>query len=584
MNNSLHKVEERLTYLYSLKSRLVPKVKEWQDKYHWTYKDNVDPYQSAYRTNTIFSIINAKKAEILAWTQEYDFIPMDDDALKNNKLIKYIWDYEWLNSRTDKFIEQAVHSALMNGDWYLYEWTRKIIRNIKVPTENTDGTISFFEQEIVDYDGIYSEYIPWENIFHDWTDISDANEVVWIKHWDRQSFINTFWLNKNYKNVNESLPIGKYYYIWENGNIDVKGNMESDSVVSEIRYYNKSKDEMIILANGVEIYSSPIPYKHKELPFCQFSDYKIDGRPYSMGEYELLEWDEKFKDALRSLYIDILKAQMWFTVISPDADFDEATVEIGVRSFARVDPKDISHFTPSIWTNNILQAEEKADNDIIIKSGIDFRSQALGQQETATKVQAKAQSARKRINLMLKINGFNFFERLARLRMANLQLIYWNTRKKVSIKGGNIDGNGNFEPLSSGFWLYTTQPEHMKGKFNVIPITDSILWTATARDKASLLEFSQIVGNMMWEDGKPIINTQRLVEEISRRYGIDYEKLTAKNTLNKSAEDILKEVDMEDNWTPVGSELDPNYIPPAQRSWAKSAVPVLGSIAANNDM
>jgi len=77
-----------------------------------------------------------------------------------------------------------------------------------------------------------------------------------------------------------------------------------------MRYYNKSRDEMIILANGKEVYNTPIPFAHKELPFCPYLDYRVDSRFWGMGEYELLEEDELFADALRSLDIDVVRAQM----------------------------------------------------------------------------------------------------------------------------------------------------------------------------------------------------------------------------------------------------------------------------------
>jgi hypothetical protein len=76
----------------------------------------MDKYKSNYATNTIFSIINAKASEILTGIQEYDFIPLDDEALKNVKAVKKIWEYEWLNSKTDKQLANVVYSSLKKGD------------------------------------------------------------------------------------------------------------------------------------------------------------------------------------------------------------------------------------------------------------------------------------------------------------------------------------------------------------------------------------------------------------------------------------------------------------------------------------
>lgn len=586
MEKTLHKVENRLTLLHSYKAELISKARDWDKKYLGQLTWTADPYKSNFNTNTIFSIVNAKAAEILTGIQEYDFIPLDDDWFRNVKAIKKIWEYEWLSSKTDKQLSQVIYSSLKKWDWFMYEWLRRITRKIKNPSIAEDWTIIFKEEEIVDYDWIYCEYIPWENIYFDGDNIDNSNEAIWIKHWDRQAFIDSFSSNPNYYKVNDELPIGKFYYIWDNSSISVNWDLNNENIISELRYYNKSRDEFIVLANGVEVCNMPIPYKHKELPFCKFEDYKVDNRFYSMWEYELLEKDEAYKDALRALSIDVIKAQFWFTVISPDADFDEATIEIGTNSFARIDPRDISHFSPSINASSIQNAEAVVDNDIIIKSWIDFRSNVLWAGETATKTAAKQQSARKRVNLNLKLNGYSFFERLARLRMSNLQLIYSSSVKKIPIKWWSINAKWVFKPLNGWYWTFTVKPEFIKWNFNIIPITESILWISNEREKNKLLEFAQIAWNMMWLDGKPIINPVNLVEELSKRFGVDYEKLTAKWLNNKSAEDIIKEAENMANWTISDSTnpQSPDYIPAEQRSWAMRNVPILGSSAAPSVM
>lgn len=573
---SLHEVETRLVFLYWLKAELIPKQRERKKNYIWQSSIPKDPYKSNYKSNTIFSIINAKLAELLTWLQEYDFIPQDGDAMKNVRLIKNIWNYEWIKSKTDKMLAKVASSSLISWDWFAYEWTRKIRRKIQVPKENIDWTISFKEEKILEYSWIYSEYIPWENIYFDWDDIDNSNEVVWIKYWDRKAFINTFGDNPNYSNVNESLPIGKYYYIAasDDCNLEYRTTNDSDNIISELRYYNKSKDKFIILANWIEVYNSYNPYKHKELPFLKMEDYPIDWRFYSMWDFELLKDDEAYKDALRALNIDIIKAQMWFTVVDPDADFDEATVEIWTNKFARVNPKDIGHYSPNINAQNVIQAELKADDDLIIKGWMDYKSQLLWPSETATKTAARTASAKKRINLNLKLNAYSFFERLARLRMSNLQLLYSTGENTIPNKWWSIK-NWVLTP-DAWYWLFTVRPEDVKWKFNVIPITESILWVSTERSKAKLMEFSQIALTTMWEDGKPVINWAKLIEQLARKLDIDFEALTEKDLWNKTPEDLIKEIDMEDEGQEPQWTNGENYVPPEQRSQTNAKIGWIG--------
>ena len=569
MSKELHYVEERLTYLNTLKKELIPQYRKWIEKYRWAVEEK-DPYQTNYASNVVFSVIQAKMAELLSWIQEYDFIPLSDEAYMRINLLKEIWKYEWLKTNTDKHLWEAFLSALIAWDGYLYEWMRRIKRKIKVPKEDVDWKITFEEQEIVEREWIYMEYIPWENFYHDWRTIWEANEAIWIKNWDRVEYIKSFENNPNYKNVNEELPIWRYYYNWEKGDLILSPVINDENVVTELCYYNKSKDELIKIVNWIEVYNWCIPYKHKELPFLQYFDYPLYDRACNMGEYELLEKDADMKDALRGLFIDTIKAQTWFTAISPDADFDDTSIELWVNKFARVEPDAIRHFSPNVSTNWFREAEMKVDDDIIIKSWIDFKSQILWASETATKVQAKTQSARKRINLNLKLNSYNFFERLGRLRMANIQSFYWTEAKQIPVKGRNINSEW-VQSLCKGFWLYTVTPDHVKWKFNIIPITDSILWASSEREKARILEFAQIAPNFVGADWKPFINMESLIKQITMKLWLDYEELSSSSVNTKSAEEEIRELDMIDDWiTPWGME-DPNYIPPEQRSGAKNA-------------
>lgn len=565
----LHKVEERLTYLFSIKSPLAKQQLDWKKNYIWVETEELDPYKSNFNSNLAFTIINAKASEILSWIQEYDFIPLNNEAQRNVLFVKKIWEYEWLNSWTDKEIAKAIYSWLKYWDWFIYEGTRRIDRKIKNPIkEKGSWKIVHEVEKITVKDWIHIEYIPWENLFYDWYDIDDANEAIWLKYWDRDTFLNTFWEDPNYKNVSESIPTGRYY--WVQGDTLKLRPDNNDRVISELRYYNKAKDELIILANWIEVYNWIIPYKHKELPFAVFSDYHLEDRTYNAWEYEILQSDIKYKDALRALNIDVIKAQFWFTAISPEADFDEGTIEIGTNSFARIDPQDISHFSPNISANNVIQAETQADNDIIIKSWIDFKSQTLTSNETATKVQSKLESARKRINLNLKLNWYTFFARLARLRLANLQFEYSFDNKKIPIKWLDINSKGVATPVNWGYWLFTVKPELTKGAFNVIPITDSILWISWEKEKNKLLEFYQLVWPVTWEDWKPVINPKKAVEQLSRKFGVDYEELTQATSSYQDPEQILSKLKWQSNWVPSSTEdpSNPNFIPPEQRSGA----------------
>lgn len=571
-----HSVEERLIILRSIKNKdwLVDAQKIWRqnNKARRVYDRPSD--KSDYMTNIGFTVKTAKDAELLAGLQEYSFIPLDDAARGNVGPVKLNWKYWWLMSKTDKMLSKVIPEATAFGTGIVYEATKTIRKKIKEPIRHPDGSISYKEKIVVDYDGIWTEQIPWENFFIDGTDIDNSNEVVWIKYWDRNEFLKEHELHPDYKNLN-AVPVGKWFTVVE-GEVDNKYNQDNENIITEMRYYNKSNDQMIVLANGKEVLNTPIPFTHKELPFCLFYDYEVIDRIWGMGEYELLQEDIEYRDALRSLSIDVIKAQMGTTMIDESVDIDETTFELGTNTYTRVsDVNLVKFYSPGVSTASIDNAELKVDNDIIAKTGIDFKAQQLSPQETATRTTAKTESGKKKINLNLKINGYSFFERLARLRMANIQLIHSVWSKTIFVEGQDIDANGVSTPLNGGYGSFTVNPWMVKGQFNIVPITESILGISEERDLEHMLRFAEVAGNIVDSSGQPVIQGEKLVKAITERFGFDFDMLTSASSQQQSPEAIINELEAESK----GTSIDPNdpnsanFIPAEQRSWAKTQVP-----------
>lgn len=573
-----HQVEDRLTILRAIKNKdwLVDAQKIWRENNKARRVLERPADKSDYMTNIWFTVKTAKDAELLAGVQEYDFIPLDGAARTNVAPFKLNWNYWWLMSKTDKALSKCIPEATAFGTGVWYESLKTIKKKIKEPTRHADWSVTYKEKIVTDYDGIWCEYIPWENFFIDGNDIDNSNEVVWIKYWDRNEYIKEHELHPDYKNLG-SIPVGKWYTVVE-GEVDNKYDQENENIITEMRYYNKSNDQMIILANWVEVLNTPIPFTHKELPFCLFYDYEVLDRIWGMGEYELLAEDIEYRDALRSLSIDVIKAQMGTTMIDETVDIDETTFELWTNTYTRVsDLNWVKFYSPNVSTNSIDNAELKVDNDIISKTGIDFKAQQLSPQETATRTEAKTESGKKKINLNLKINGYSFFERLARLRTANIQLLHSTGKKEIFVKGMDIDKNGVSSPINGWYGSFTVEPGMVKGQFNVIPITESILWISEEREKAQILEYAQVAWNIVDASGQPVVQWEKLVKAITERFGLDFDMLTSANTQQQSPEQIINELESEDR----GTSIDPsdpnsaNFIPPNQRSWAKQNVPTI---------
>lgn len=209
--------------------------------------------------------------------------------------------------------------------------------------------------------------------------------------------------------------------------------------VSVLRYWNKYKDEYVVLANGEWINpyrggKMPIPSPSKDIPLVPFTDNYLENDIYCLGEFDISERSRSLKDAARSLAIEVVKAQGGIITIDPDSEFDDAVMELGIRKYARVEKDAFGFFAPNINASTIQYIESKVDEDIIVETGVDFRSQISSAAVTATQTQGKIQSQRKRISQMLKYNAYTFYERLARLRLSNMEYYYKDKSRTVPVE------------------------------------------------------------------------------------------------------------------------------------------------------
>ena len=93
LQSPLHYVDERLLILKALKQEdeVEENVKDWRQMAKVQRTQDVSLDKSDFATNVGFSVKTAKDAELLAGVQEYNFIPLSDEARKKVELLKRIW-------------------------------------------------------------------------------------------------------------------------------------------------------------------------------------------------------------------------------------------------------------------------------------------------------------------------------------------------------------------------------------------------------------------------------------------------------------------------------------------------------------
>lgn len=587
-------IHQRLWYMMTLKQHRYWKYLQVRNEYKQIKSNSRDNDESNYGMNTWFALVNTKVSEVLENFPEWSFLPLDDDARANVKAKKLLWDHLWLTSRTDDAVSKIVFDAMKYGTWWGMEYIKTEGREVSVPSM-VNGALSFKKELIKDYDDVCLEHIPWDNVYVNNTTLENSTEAIILRHWERDEFISKFSVNPLFSWVSEdNIPLGKRYYNLAQSNLVDEKNYtivfnpsseptELSNIVSVLSYYNKSRDQYIVIANGVWINplpwdeKMPIPFAHKQIPLVSFTDHYIEDDAYGMGEFDITEGSRALKNSVRSLGIEVIKAQFWFTTVSPTADFDEATIQIGLRNFARVDKEDIGFYAPNINGASLQAMEQKIDEDIIIETGIDFKSQLVSHKTTATQAGEKTKSAQRRINLCLKINAFNFFERLGRLRMSNIEFYYDGKPLEISVKGMNISAEGNVESVNGGYGTFILKPQYTKGKTKIIPIVESLINDSSERDKANYIDFVQFVANMKDAQGAPVIDPRALIEAWRgiMDKSIDIDKLLENKPTAKSPDKVLEEAWLNDTAENAMQPAEQGgwYVPPAQRSWAPVIMP-----------
>ena len=558
-----HKVEERLVKLKSLKDKyeLTEKWKIWRDKVNMI-EQNESTGENDFRTQISATVKRQKDAELSANMPEFSFIPMSDDAQPLRRIISEAWKYHWIASNSDRVVSKVVKSSTTYGTWIMYEWIKHTIKKEKVPFIKTvmveweEVRTIDYETKIVQNSGVFAERIPFLNFFVNGTDIENSTEAIVVRFYSKDEYISQMEYNPMYKNISKVRESSKdYAYTSEMDGADVMEDGNSENVITELSYYNSANDEYIVVANWIEVVSSPIPYSHKELPFCIYYDNEGEDRFWGIWELELLAEDEKSKNEYRSQTIKAVKASIWFLLWERWADIEVQDMNFGIWEYYETDDIEwIKHFAPNTPVWAISELEAKVDNDIVAKSWVDHKSLHLTPNESATKTANKQASTRKRINLNIRDNGFGFFRRLWMLRIKNIQQLHEMEPRRIPIEWGSINNEWEFIPDdANSFGSALIGHKFTKWEFLVMPITDTMLWDNKQRRKENLNNFLQIVWNMV-ENPDSIIKWKQAVKIACQEYGYDFEKLTETSESSQSPEKIVEDIFNEwwAEWKPQG--------------------------------
>jgi len=182
----------------------------------------------------------------------YEYSEVKDNASKN-----YI--FETLECST-------------KGTVISYEGYKSQYRKIKevVEYDPLTGEISYREKEIKEFNGCYSEICNLTDFFI-WNayepDIQKQARLIWRKRMPLDEFRFEY---AKYKNVDRVKPANELTWDELRGFFDEDWTAELEAGIVEVLYcFEKSLDEMVIIANGIPLQDGPFPWAHKQYPFAK---------------------------------------------------------------------------------------------------------------------------------------------------------------------------------------------------------------------------------------------------------------------------------------------------------------------------
>lgn len=371
------------------------------------------------------SVIEAQMAELVQQELKPWVIARGAEDESKATVMNAILDYTWDIAKSDVAMCDIIKDALIFGTGIGQEYYWRQPRTVK-GAKKKDG--EYEEHKVIEYDNCYLEPVKLEDFFVDeraraFSGPFAANDCVRRYIMD----INDF---KNFFSGKEWDPLGNAKFVKPGGDTNYyefykpPERASHEHEVEVIWYYNKSRDQLNILANDVVVKMGPLPNKHKQLPFVRVIDVKRPYQFYGKGEAELMDSLQDETNILRRMtidrnHMDIDKAFLvgdTFTMEDEDTGVEPHKF---IQAGDNAKPLEYSDIPASVY-----KTLEMLRDDTIRATGMDERQQSVSSAGTATEAAILKEATLKRLNLKIWGIKNDTLVDLGRLRVANIMQYY----------------------------------------------------------------------------------------------------------------------------------------------------------------
>lgn len=385
---------------------------------------------------------------------EIELIAQSDEDRPKTVILEEVMQYAWEKANGDIERYHFILDACRYGTGIWKEYFRTDTRTIKdiKSWDPTTEKIVYETREIEDYNDVYGKAIDLRMFYVDQmaTSMDDARDCFERMILSEESFRQLYPVKK-YPNAKYVIPGG--YFL---GEFDDERTQEifpeiGEDEIEVVEYWNKIKDERHIVANGTLLTPkvSPIPYKHKQLPYARLVFFPRDRQHfYGLGIAEILEHHQAGRDTVWNIMIDRMKLALNKPLfVSPGTDLtDEDMViypgkvtEVPEPSTSvlemRIDPPDNQSF-------NII---EKIDQEAKYLIGADDPLFGVKTGGTATENAIAKESSLKKMKVFIRNLEAESMTRIGRLRFSNIQQLY-----SIPVRIKKIVGKTRLGQFTSG--------------------------------------------------------------------------------------------------------------------------------------
>lgn len=458
-------IKYRLNRMSDAKSVLQTKFQLSKQMYevfekHLTEGEN---WNQAYRFPETFGAIQRKYADLLEALPEVKIRGTKPKAKDFAVASQATYEQYEKQTNTEHEKARAIFDALIYGTGIVQEmywkWNQKIIPVV-------DGEVlplkSKNKKDACLYDGLVTRRVDPRDFYVDDAAYSlhdDAGNGA-VDCAVRRLFTDVEWYEQftspTYKNLDKVSPVAWGVSMITTGKVPYEKESQEQKTSRRyyevIEYWNRVKDMLTVLANGVEIYNGPNPYQHKKLPFVAYYNYRRDDSFWGLSEIEVLAPYIQAKEEIRNLQILDAKLKLQPALaVAGYAQFNEEENELQPGAVFNlrgvVNGKVSDAIMPLSFGGvdaNASQVLDMIENDRIAATGDDTRALFANPGQLATQTLAKRESSQKRVRGNIFINTRDAEYHRAKIRMSNiLQFIakpYLSSSGRVQYRRIRVEG------------------------------------------------------------------------------------------------------------------------------------------------